>query len=161
QTPHQQVGRDRAGGDDQEDENQGAEAGDGRTGGGTQDVRQRPIDCGEQRFQDEERAPERDDDGEARQEVPLHLLRNGHATCSGTWPCVADHSRTTAVPIMVTVARWSCVGSTSRRTPTTPLPPRSIAWVFRSASARSIALRSEEHTSGLQSRADRVCRVLL
>src|SRR2546428_2658824 len=149
QTPPQQVGRNHAGGEDQRYESQGAEAGDGRTGGRPQDGHQGAIDRGEQRCENEERAPERDDDGEARQEVPLEVLRDGHATKKEKWgqsPFSMDSDPTysimTAVPLRVTNATEPCVGSTSRRAPTTPLPPCSIASAFRSASARATAWRS-------------------
>src|SRR6266536_4759506 len=41
------------------------------------------------------------------------------------------------------------------------LKPRSRAWSTRSGTASRSAVRSEEHTSELQSRVDLVCRLLL
>src|SRR2546422_4127323 len=40
-------------------------------------------------------------------------------------------------------------------------PPRSDSWIMASRSNRALHLRSEEHTSELQSRLHLVCRLLL
>src|SRR5207245_6631554 len=50
-----------------------------------QDSHQRDIDRGEKRGENEERAPEGEDDGEARQEVPVNVLCDEHSKKCKKW----------------------------------------------------------------------------